>query len=105
MEVVEQSPSRRLGALALVTGLLCVVLFGAALAWAHHWNVLTVSIVVAWALAMLAAPVVAIVAHRAGSAPALANRGIAFNVLAWFALGFVGLLLSLGADVPSCGGG
>jgi hypothetical protein len=105
METHAQSPSRRLGSIALAAGVLSGVLFAASLLWAHHWNALTLSLVCAWGLAMLGTPPLAIAAHSAGSAPRRANWGASLNGLCWLALPFIGLLLLLGADVPGCGGG
>jgi hypothetical protein len=105
MDASVHSPSRRLGAAAFSAGLLSGALLVAAVLWAHHWSPATQLLVTAWALAMLATPPLAVVAHRVESAPRLANWGIVLNVLAWLALGFLGLLILNGSDVAACGGG
>lgn len=103
METRTQSPSRRLGAAALVAGALSGLLLAVAVVWVHHWSSAMLLLVASWALAMLGTPPLAVAAHRAESAPRLATWGAVLNGLAWFGLGFLGLALLAGV-APDCGG-
>jgi hypothetical protein len=106
METIPQQPSRAAGRLAFLAGAGSPLLLAASLRWAHHWNVFTLLLVAAWAMAMLATPPLSIRALRRRSATGFAKWGLTLNVLCWLGIAVAALLIAeFNADIPSCGGG
>ena len=101
----ELSESRRPGAVALTVALASLALLAAAVLWAHHWNVLTVTLVGAWAVVSLCAPVLSFRAWSWGTGGALAGWAVTTVGLSWLALALAAAAYAAGADIPGCGGG
>lgn len=92
---------------AAVLGVLSVALLGASFVWAHHWGVLTDTLVCAWAVATLGALVLpirslgdTIIGRR------LAKIGLAGGIVSVAALALAGAVWAAGIDpTGACGGG
>ena len=97
---------------AATLGVLSVALLAASFVWAHHWGVLTDTLVVAWGVATLGALVVSIHFLRDGLvwptrvAVRLAKLGLACGIVSIAALVLAGLVYAAGINpTGACGGG
>jgi hypothetical protein len=97
---------------AATFGVLSVVLLGASFVWAHHWGVLTDTLVIAWAVATIGALAVSIHCLRDDMvwptrvAVRLAKLGLALGLVSIAALALAGLVYAAGINpTGACGGG
>lgn len=103
---VVAEPVRR-GRVGGVLGVASVGLLAAAVAWAHHWNVVTISIVAGWGLATVLAFVVSMWSLRTSrAARGLARLGVSLAAVSLLALALAGVLFAAGINTAgACGGG
>ena len=97
---------------AATFGVLSVVLLGASFVWAHHWGVLTDTLVIAWAVATIGALVVSIQCLRDDMvwptrvALRLARIGLVGGIVSIAALALAGIVYAAGINpTGACGGG
>lgn len=107
-DVVTPPASQNRARLSALLGVAAVALLAASLRWAHHWDVQTDSLVVAWAATTGSALVLSSrlrnTATRAGRR--LATIGLGGSLLSLGALPVLGILYLAGINAASaCGGG
>ena len=97
---------------AATLGVLSVALLAASFVWAHHWGVLTDTLVIAWSVATLGSLAVAIQLLRDDMvwptriALRLAKIGLAGGIVSIVALVVAGAVWAAGIDpTGACGGG
>ena len=104
----ERVPASTAGVAAVTaSGVASIALLVAAIVFAHHWGIVTVTIVAGWVGATLAsARGVWMLSFRAGGAARIAVRVAGAAVLASLAiLVLAGVVWATGGDPASCGGG
>jgi hypothetical protein len=107
LELYEEPRATKLARIGLWTGLVSVVLLGAAIRFAHHWNPVSLAIVTAWGVATLVAlGTSARAVARATKSRHIARWGLALCSISLLALGSAGIAFAAGADpAGACGGG
>jgi hypothetical protein len=97
---------------AATLGVLSVALLAASFVWAHHWGVLTDTLVIAWGVATLGSLAVAIQLLRddlvwpTRLALRLAKIGLAGGLVSIAALALAGMVYAAGINpAGACGGG
>jgi len=98
--------STRVARTAFASGLLSLLLLGAAFLLAHDWNPATMALVGAWGGSTVVSVVTSIWGALQRAAPNGLLRGaLAFSLVSLVALALAGLVFAAG-DVPNaCGGG
>jgi hypothetical protein len=98
---------RTLGFAAFAVGGLSLVLLGASIAWAHHWDARADALVVGWGVSTLAALVLSVLGLRGlRGAKGFAAYGLLFGIVSILALALAGVAYAAGMDPgAACGGG
>jgi Tfp pilus assembly protein PilN len=107
VERAEDPRAGRLARIGLAAGGASVVLLGLAIAFAHHWNAVTITIVGAWAAATLLALGASIGGLiDATSSRRLARWGLVLASVSILALVVAGIAFAAGSNATgACGGG
>jgi hypothetical protein len=107
VELYEEPRAGKLARIGLWTGLVSVVLLGAAIRFAHHWNPVSLTIVTAWGVATLVAFGASTRAvARATRSRGIAKWGLALCSISLLALVVTGIAFAAGGDpAGACGGG
>jgi hypothetical protein len=107
VELYEEPRARKLSRVGLWTGLVSVILLGAAIRFAHHWNPISLAIVTPWGVATLVAfGASARAVARATRSRRIARWGLALCSISLLALAVAGLAFAAGGDpAGACGGG
>jgi hypothetical protein len=103
-------PERRpkaLGLTAFAAGALSLVLLGASIAWAHHWNAQAVALVAGWGISTAATLVLSVLGLCGPrGAKGFAAYGLWFGIISIGALALAGAAYAAGMDPAGpCGGG
>lgn len=98
---------RTLGFSAFAVGGLSLVLLGASITWAHHWDARAEALVSGWGTSTLAAFVLSVLGLRGPrGAKGFAAYGLLFGILSILVLALAGAAYAAGMDPgAACGGG
>ena len=107
VELYEEPRASKLAQIGLWTGLVSVVVLGAAIRFAHHWNPVSLAIVTAWGASTLVAfGASARAVARATKSRRIAKWGLTLCSISLLALVITGIAFAAGSDpTGACGGG